>query len=224
MTLLGWDDNEVDLLARSSKRMERLALACGGRDLRWISAYVITKLPHAPGLEWHQDWWAWQHAISRAERPPQVGLLCYLTGASAHEGALRVLPGSHTRRSSLHDRLLPAHDPNNDMSPGTASERIPGERTLAARPGDAILLDYRTLHCTHPNTRNASRVCLQTSWIPSWKETPADIRAHLVQHPCLPQGDMEASHNRSSAIRLFLPTYEGVRASIEINRQPSLSE
>jgi hypothetical protein len=173
-------------------RARRIATAAGGHDLRWISGYVSVKDPHSGPLDWHQDWWCWDHPVSHRAEPPQVAVLVYLDDTSERNAALRVRPGSH--------RGAPA-DPV----------------TLSLRAGDAALIDYRLLHATHANASAARRDCLILNYAPAWAALPADIRGHLIQHPALP-GEGEPLPAWAGAL---LPRYDGPRVDLPLNRTRS---
>lgn len=159
---VAWGDPVVERVLAQGKRREALAAAIEAEDLRWISGYVSVKAPHSAALEWHQDWWCWDHPASFQSEPAQVAVLIYLTDTSPRTAALRVKPGTH-------------------QGPATR-----GPVTLAVRAGDAVACDYRVLHGTHPNDAAARRDCLILNFAPSWSSLPDDIRAHLIRHPCLP--------------------------------------
>ena len=106
---LRWSDAAIDLILASPGRRRAIADLTGGADLRWISAYVSVKEPCTPALWWHQDWWCWDHPVSRRPAAAQVALLCYLGDTGERSGALRVLPGSHHASVPLHAALPAAH-------------------------------------------------------------------------------------------------------------------
>src|SRR3954463_3355923 len=138
---LTWGDALVDRVLAPRERREVLIAALHARDLRWISGYVSVKDPRSEALEWHQDWWCWDHPLSFRREAPQVALLCYLSPTTTTTAALRVVPGSH-------HRAMPA------------AEAPPDAKTLALNAGDAVLIDYRLLHGTHPNAGHVRRDCV----------------------------------------------------------------
>lgn len=217
---LRWNDRIVQLLLASQRRLQVLADALGADDLKWISGYVSIKEAHSPALWWHQDWWCWDHAVSYRRAAPQVAVLCYLTATDMHNGALRVLPGSHHRSSRIHAFLPEAHAHTaNDLEPGhIATSDHPDQVTLSLRAGDAVAIDYRLLHGTHGNASDARRDCVLLSFTPSWRDLPADIRAHLISHPAQPASD-ERPPTTSWGVRM-LPSFGGIRKSLQVNRMP----
>jgi phytanoyl-CoA dioxygenase PhyH len=182
---LRWDDALVNLLVADRARVDALADATGAGDLRWISGYLSVKEPHTGALDWHQDWWCWDHPVSFEDAAPQVALLVYLSDTDERTGALRVRRG--------------------------------GPVTLPARAGDAVVLDYRLEHGTHPNAAAARRDAVLLSFAPSWAMLPEDIRGHLIAHAAQP-GDGEPA-TRLPVARL-LPRHDGPRRDLPLNRIP----
>jgi Phytanoyl-CoA dioxygenase (PhyH) len=164
---LAWGDPVVERVLGRRERRDVLAAALEADDLRWISGYVSVKEPRSEALEWHQDWWCWDHPVSFRPRPAQVAVLLYLSDTSPRSAALRVEPGTHHGAAT--------HAPT----------------TLAVHAGDAVACDYRLLHGTHPNATEARRDCLILNFAPSWSSLPDDIRAHLIRHPALPPAGVD---------------------------------
>ncbi|MET0308808.1 MAG: phytanoyl-CoA dioxygenase family protein, partial [Sphingomonas sp.] len=175
----------------------------------------------SPALGWHQDWWCWDHPISARTAPAQIALLCYLDLTSTHNGALRLLPGSHRSRLPLHT-LLP------DLSETPLSEDHaamcdqPGQRSFIAASGDAIAIDYRLLHGTHANRTAAPRDALLLSFVPDWAGLPKEIRGHLISHHALPSRH-EGEDSRACGYAGLLPTYSGPRKDLPLRRRPPQS-
>jgi hypothetical protein len=167
-------------------RAARVRDATAGDDLRFISAYISAKEPHSDELSWHRDWWCWDHPVSYRRQSSQVAVLCYLADTTEANAALRIVAGSHLKSTN------PDH-----------------ERTLEARAGDAVVIDYRLLHGTHPNGSDIRRDALIVNFAPSWRTLPADVRAHLIRHPALP-GDGEDAP--------LLPHFDGTPRDLPLNR------
>lgn len=214
---LRFTDAVVETLLGSPRRVRRLAEAVEARDLRWISGYVSIKEPRSAALSWHQDWWCWSHPISFGVRPVQVALLCYLTQTDRSRGALRVLPGSHLRGDPLHGALSEADPTDGPLAANHAAmSDHPEQVTVSARPGDAVVLDYRVLHGTHANSADCRRDCVLLSFTPAWSDLPEDLRAHLIQHPAQPR-DGESPR---AALTSLMPTFRGVRRDLPLDRDP----
>jgi len=215
---LRWNDTAVVTALNDEVLLRRVRAATGGSDLRWISGYVSIKEPRSGPLCWHQDWWCWSHAVTRQTQAPQVALLCYLNDTTASSGALRVLAGSHLESHAIHAVLRNAPGVSSYLSepdhPAFADQ--PGQVTLEVRAGDAVLLDYRVLHSTHPNTTNRSRDCLILSFVPSWSCLPDDVRAHLIGGLALPTDAERAS--AQAMLGHLLPDYCGTQRDLALVR------
>ena len=192
---LRWSSPLVRRVLGSAARRHALAAASGARDLRWISAYVSVKDARSEALDWHQDWWCWDHPVSYRKAASQIAVLCYLSDTTTDTAALRVMPGTH------HRSALRRSDPV----------------TLELDAGDAVALDYRLLHGTHPNRSAHRRDCLILNFAPAWHALPDDIRAHLIRHPALPGVDEQPA--TSWPVEL-LPTYEGIPRDLPLSRVP----
>jgi ectoine hydroxylase-related dioxygenase (phytanoyl-CoA dioxygenase family) len=216
---LRWNDPIVGAVLGRQRRLAGLSEVVGATDLRWISGYVSTKEARSEALWWHQDWWCWDHPASYRRATPQIAVLCYLVDTTARKGALRLLPGTHLRSHPLHALLPEAHGDSTAGLPADhpAMKDQVGQRTLSVRAGDATVLDYRLLHGAHANTTDERRDCLLLSFTPSWRYLPADIRAHLIQHPAQPD-DLERS--QAIAAGRVLPSYAGRRKNLALNRFP----
>lgn len=213
---LRWDARIIQLVVNSQRRMADLSDAVCADDLKWISGYVSTKEAHSPALWWHQDWWCWDHLISYRQAAAQVGVLCYLTDADRHNGGLRILPGSHAKSSPIHTILPEAHgEAAGGLKSGhPALNDLEGQVTMSVRAGDAVVIDYRLLHGTHPNDSDARRDCILLSFTPSWRSLPDDIRAHLIDHPAQPS----ANEIPPDEMTKLLPHFAGIRRSLDLNR------
>jgi Phytanoyl-CoA dioxygenase (PhyH) len=217
---LRWSDRLVEVTLDSQDRVMRLADAVNGVDLKWISGYVSIKEPNSPPLWWHQDWWCWDHPTSFREASAQIALLCYLQETDRFNGGLRVLPGSHHKSSEILAKLPEPHGHAvYELRPDDpAMIDHPGQVSISLDAGDAVAIDYRLLHGTHPNTTEARRDCILLSFVPSWRQLPADIRGHLIDHLAQPTvGEFVPMASWQAAL---LPTYEGIRGSLPVNRIP----
>jgi hypothetical protein len=197
----------------------------GFRDIRWLSGYVVAKKPQAPGLWWHQDWWAWGDPVSNRRIPPQLFANVYLGDTFPANGCLRVLPGSHRRRLPLHDVLPEAHSDDmerlSDDHPAFA--RQPGEVDVAMKVGDVVLGDVRLLHATHPNTSDQARTGVILWFLPHYGELPERFRAHYAQHPCQPPVGwaQQPDSDVPARLRPLLPDHASLDAPpVVFNRHP----
>ena len=149
----------------------------------YSSGYVISKPPGGPALFWHQDWWGWQHPISRDERIAQLALFLYMTDTARQNGCLRLIPGSHRRPHALHD-LVDAHDPT------LAEVKNPDDAAFASHAdevdvpvtaGDVVVVDARLIHGAHPNRSGRERTNITLWWHPDYEGLPATIKARIWQ-------------------------------------------
>jgi hypothetical protein len=213
---LAWGDDLVERFVADHVRLDRLRAALAASDLRWISGYISVKAPRSGPLWWHQDWWCWDHAVTYRLAAPQVAVLCYLTATTPATGALRVLPGSHRRSLPLHGRLPEAHAADADgldaRHPALADH--PAQVSLEADPGDAVAVDYRLLHGTHPHGGVERRDCVLLNFAPDWADLPPDIRAHLIRHPSQPP----AGSPRCALDRKLLPAFAGPPKDLPLSR------
>ena len=215
---LRWSNRIVQIALASTHRVQVLTKALGANDLKWISGYISIKEARSPALWWHQDWWCWDHPVSYRRASPQVALLCYLTATAAQNGALRVLPGSHHRSSSIHAYLpqANAHSTANIEPTHIAMSNHSDQMTLGLNAGDAVAIDYRLLHGTHGNASDARRDCIILNFTPSWRDLPSDIRGHLISHPSLPAADEYPAVN--SWASEILPSFIGQPRDLPVTR------
>lgn len=140
------------------------------------------------------------------------------------------MPGSHRASTPLHASLPEAHADDADLPaqhPALADQ--PNQVTLSLRSGDAVLLDYRLLHGTHPNMATERRDAVLLSFAPSWRELPKDVQAHLIQHPALPTQDEDGASDRrvrttiASVLRRARGSRHQPESTRDIHRQPLMS-
>ena len=147
---------------------------------------IISKPPKAPALYWHQDWARWDDPLSMAPWPQQVFLNWYLSDTTAHNGCLRVIPGSHLKRMDLHSHLVKPHEGGGYNVAETDEWMFydhPRAIDVEVKTGELVIADARLLHSTHPNHSTLRRTVLlgwyyrNTSTIPlDWsQEVPQEI-------------------------------------------------
>jgi ectoine hydroxylase-related dioxygenase (phytanoyl-CoA dioxygenase family) len=153
-------------------------------------------------------------------RAPQVALLVSLDATTAAGGAVRVLPGSHRTSTDLHAVLPSTHaaagaPPPDDPALADRPEQV----TIEARPGDAVLLDYRVLHGTHPHDGVDVRRALILNFAPSWRTLPVEIRAHLIAGCALPGPDESVPRSFAGV----LPAFAGEQRDLALSRDAPIS-
>jgi|SRR5947209_4030072 len=221
LVALRWSDQVVRSILGHRARQNRVSRAIAADDLRWISGYVTSKEPGSAALPWHQDWWCWDHPLSFRKETAQVALLCYLSETTERTGALRVLAGSHRRSMTLHALLPDARREILELDHPTMKDQ-PGQKTIRARPGDAVILDYRLVHGTHEHAGPRRRDCVLLSFAPSWRDLPDDVCGHLIQHPALPSRRERESAQRSP-LGSILPDFDGEHLDLAVNVDPPVS-
>jgi hypothetical protein len=216
-------DEPVQRLVANSGTLDRLH-ELGFDAPKWLSAYLISKPPHSPSLWWHQDWWAWDSAVSWEQWPAQMFVMYYLRDVGPEDGALRVIPGSHRHRHALHDTLPPAHSEaiNEASEEGPTHAVQPGEVTVEVQAGDAVIGDCRILHATHPNRSGLRRTCLTVWYLPLFSRLPEEVKSYVVDHPALPPRGWwgEEQELVPATLRSLLPTYDGSARPTSYERQP----
>ena len=150
------------------------------------SGFVISKPPHAPPLYWHQDGVLWNHPISYTDQPQQYFLMYYLVDTTAHNGCLRVIPGSHLQRHPLHDLPRNAHAQDEvqlavDLD-HPALRPAAGEVDVTVRAGDVVIGDSRLLHAAHANQSDERRTVLTIWYWPAYDDLPDEVRALIANH------------------------------------------
>jgi len=98
----------------------------------------------------------WFHCDQNARLPDSIGRVCVqglvtLLDASADTGGLVVVPGSHKQHENVCRRSVLARRAG-DFVPVAVGDPILGEGAIlvAAKAGDLILWDSRTVHCNTP--------------------------------------------------------------------------
>ena len=117
------------------------------------SIILLSKPPHGPPLYWHQDATYWNHPKSALPWPSRVFLSYYLVDTTRQNGCLRIIPGTHRKRTELHDQLPDAHSPEMQRADEThlAFTEQPGEIDIPVKAGDLVIADGRVLHAAWPN-------------------------------------------------------------------------
>jgi ectoine hydroxylase-related dioxygenase (phytanoyl-CoA dioxygenase family) len=142
---------------------------------------IISKPPSSPALFWHQDWWGWDDPMSYTDRIPQVNMMIYLSPTSADNGGLRVIPGSHRQKHSIHE--IPGEY-------GSAMSRVEEpdhplyqlweeEYAIKVQPGDVVVKDARLLHGTYSNASNEDRTLLSLNFNPNYSGLPAGMQSRI---------------------------------------------
>ncbi len=152
-----WQDRtlpEPVMTAMSDDCVVRVLEQLIGPDIEYLSAKAVFKDGKTSfGSPWHQDWFYW-------EGSPKISIWIALDDATADNGCLTVIPGSHTRVF-----------PRQRISGDTFVNRIRDEDlpdtpivTAAAHRGDAIFFHDLLIHGSHPNRVGGDRWSLISTY------------------------------------------------------------
>ena len=137
---------------------------------------ILTKEPLAPALYWHQDWMRWNDPLSCSPWPQTMFLSYYLEDTTIENGCLKVIPGTHHERISLHDQLVPAHEQGarfiEEDHPVMFSDH-PDQVDVCVNARSLVLADARVLHSAYSNQTNGRRNLLLL-----WHSRPNTIPAN----------------------------------------------
>lgn len=182
----------------------------------YTDGYIISKPGGGPRLFWHYDWFAWQDPISYEAFAPQIFAMYYLSGTTRENGCLRVLPGSHVRHTSLHDRLDAPHSAR--LGAAADMDRVefsdwPGEADVCVQAGDLLVGDARLLHAAHDNKTSERRTLITLWYQPKFDAMPERMQAQMVAKiqpiPC------EWPEAAKSLLRPLLPSFQGTAVPYE---------
>jgi ectoine hydroxylase-related dioxygenase (phytanoyl-CoA dioxygenase family) len=146
-----------------------------GPDIMLFGASIFAKAGRDKSfVSWHQD-----SAYFGLAPHEEITAWVALTESNEANGALRVLPGSHTGPDLQH---VETYAPNNMLARGQ-SLRIDDESeavTIELRPGEFSLHHERTAHGSRENTTATRRVGFAFFYIPTHAYCPAGRRAALL--------------------------------------------
>jgi ectoine hydroxylase-related dioxygenase (phytanoyl-CoA dioxygenase family) len=130
----------------------RLMSSLLGPDLVIHNFGAVVSQPGAPAQHVHRDMSPWLFAQDEfpAELPPYaITVTVPLIGLDSHVGTTRMWPGTHRELSVVAQNATAAVDP-------------------VARPGDAVMMDYRLLHGGTANHSDAPRPLLYLVYSRPW--------------------------------------------------------
>jgi len=191
----------------------------GFENPKWTSGFVISKPPDSPPLFWHQDARFWDDPISYTPQIIQCFLMIYLVNTSPENGCLRLIPGSHLKRHTLHDALPDAHGEalgRMDDPAHLAYRRAEGEVDVPVKAGDVVMGSARLLHAAHGNRSLQRRTNITLWYYPAFDDLPESIRAFLAQKE-IPADWYEQNRD---LIEPLWPRYQGDAEPIRQNRTP----
>jgi hypothetical protein len=185
----------------------------GFDDPKVWSGFVISKPPHTPPLYWHQDGVLWNHPISITDKPQQYFLMYYLVDTNRYNGCLRVIPGSHLKRHTLHDLDRKAHEldevqrASNMKHP--AFQQVEGEIDVPVKAGDVIIGDSRLLHSAHANQTDKRRTVLTIWYWPAYASLPEEVKKLIIDHITVKREWVSWIKKTRSITQSLIPIYEG---------------
>ncbi len=212
-------EHEVFVDVITSVKIRRIFADLGFDDPRFSSGYLIAKRGQSPPLFWHQDWYCWSDQNSYTDQIQQVFVMVYLVDTERANGCLRVVPGSHRRRTEIHDLLPEAHsdelrrmsDPHHLAYADYASAI-----DVPSRVGDVIVGDARLIHGAYGNTSGRPRPLLTLWYHPDFTRLPEPVQAAIAEHK-LPTDWRSVALDR---LRLMWASYDGAAAPSPKNRKP----
>jgi len=194
----------------------------GFDDIKFSRAYLISKPAHTPQLFWHQDFTVWSgEPRAYVETSPQLFGMFYLVDTNRENGCLRVIPGSHRKRHSLHEQLGVAHtaatrrmdDPESPLY-GSAA----GEIDVPTRAGDLVLGDGRALHAAHANQSDQERSVITIWYHPMFSELQEGTQKQITD---LAQAEWECwPADARRMTQEIIADYDGPAEAIPRDRVP----
>ena len=184
---------------------------------------IISKPPHSPPLFWHEDGRFWNDPVSYTPQPIMCFLMYYLTDTTPENGCLRVIPGSHLKRHTLHDKISPVHteeltsftDPDD---PGFS--QVDDELVVPVKSGDLVIGYDRMLHASHGNQTDERRTVLTMWYYPDFVDLPERTQATLALAEARNRPAGAAPGEMQALMEPLGITYDGDADPIELERKP----
>ena len=156
--------DEMPLLKRFAHQVADSLRPLTGKPLRLLESIVFNKPPQKAGLlHWHQD-------VSYFPLEPDDQLACWIPFdvVTKDSGAMQYALGSHLREVRGSSNLL-----SNTPLPGETRQALPLNpedeglqvRVFDMLPGDMLVHEGRTWHCSGPNTSTRERRGLSFRYI-----------------------------------------------------------
>lgn len=169
----GRDNALIDRLDRWQPARDALD-AMGLGDFRSRRSFIIlSKPPGGPPLYWHQDWTQWNDPISAAPWPQYIFLSYYLVDTTLENGCFQFIPGTHTKRIPLHDRLVTAHAAESYFAPENDDALFhmpPNAVDVPVKAGALVIGEGRVLHAARANQSDRRRTLML-----GWYDRPATV-------------------------------------------------
>ncbi len=146
-----------------------------GPDIMLFGASIFAKAGHDGSyVSWHQD-----SAYFGLEPHEEVTAWVALTESNTANGALQVLPRTHTGPDLKHEET---YEPNNMLARGQKLAIADDSQavTLELQPGEFSLHHERTAHGSKANTTDTRRVGFAFFYVPTHAYVPAGRRTALL--------------------------------------------
>jgi ectoine hydroxylase-related dioxygenase (phytanoyl-CoA dioxygenase family) len=156
--LLTW----VDEIVRNPRVLDAVESVVGPDILVWGTSFFIKEPRNSSYVSWHQDLTYWG-----LEPADIVTAWIALSESSNENGAMRVIPGTHTMEVVPHKDTFAA---DNLLSRGQEVSVEVDERqavTLALEPGEMSLHHVKLIHGSDPNPSGKRRIGLAVRYIPT---------------------------------------------------------
>jgi len=164
-------------LVRETKIVDAIEDLYGHNILCWTTNFFIKEANDPGFVSWHQDSTYWG-----LSSPDVVTAWIALSPSNKSNGAMAVIPGSHTMKQIPH---RDTYSKNNLLTRGqeVAVEVDEGESvTLELEPGEMSLHHVRIIHGSPPNNSDTRRIGFAIRYIPTYvKQIEGDDSATLVR-------------------------------------------
>jgi non-heme Fe2+,alpha-ketoglutarate-dependent halogenase len=164
-------------LVRNAKILDAVEDLYGGELLCWTSNFFIKEARNPAFVSWHQDSTYWG-----LSEPDIVTAWVALTPSNEANGAMQVIPGTHTmdqipHRDTFHKHnlLTRGQEIEVEVDPAQAV-------TLTLRPGEMSLHHVRLVHGSPANPSDDRRIGFAVRYIPTRiRQTAGEDSATLVR-------------------------------------------
>jgi ectoine hydroxylase-related dioxygenase (phytanoyl-CoA dioxygenase family) len=156
--LLAW----VDDIVRKPGVLDAVESVLGPDILVWGTSFFIKEPRNASFVSWHQDLTYWG-----LDPPDIVTAWIALSESSTVNGAMRVMPGTHTSEVAPHRDTFAA---DNLLSRGQEISVEVDETkavTLELEPGQMSLHHVKLIHGSEPNPSDKRRIGLAIRYVPT---------------------------------------------------------
>ena len=164
-------------LVRNDQILDAVEDLYGPDLLCWTTNFFIKEPANPAFVSWHQDSTYWG-----LSRPDVVTAWVAFTAANSGNGAMQVIPGTHTTDQIPHRDTF---DKNNMLTRGqeVAVEVDPARAvTIELQPGEMSLHHVRLVHGSPPNTSQERRIGFAIRYIPaSVRQLNGEDSATLVR-------------------------------------------